>query len=516
MRVALVLVFFLFISNIQASHVMGGHFEVKNLGGNTYQIDFYGQIDCVNGVPGFGFTPNRVRLFENGTNTFIQFIDLTLGTLTIDTVQLGDSCYNPGLCVEEWHYSRTVNLPSNAVGYYLTYDICCRNIIIDNIIYPNFNGHTFYIEIPPSSIPSGNSSPVYQPYNVDAYFCIDKMKCYDLSAFDPDGDSLVYSIITPLDEDSTGKPFDSLKWKSGYDENNPLGGSGFMYMDSSTGQMCAKGGYFGEFVFTIKIEEYRNGVKIGEVHHDYQWEVLNCDMGTNINYPFLNDTQVVYIDEPFCIDIVAEDLTQPNDTLIILYSGNVLSNGAYLDLPAPVVTTTVNMYDFTYLDQLGNEVTDRIEGWKTPYSFNGIGKVGMQLCWNPIDCDLYELDSIYLDLITFSNRCVGSDTVPLRVNFKMFDGLSHEGTPNVFSPNGDGKNDYYKLIGKYQRCFDVLNAKIYNRWGRLVYETDDPDFAWDGNNFNGKPLEQGTYYILLQGFYGKTEVTDQFPVTLFR
>lgn len=502
--------------SVNASHVMGGHFEVKKLAGNSYQIDFFGQIDCLNGEPGFGFSPDSVRLFENGTNTFIQYLNLTFGTLTQNVIQLGDSCYTPQLCVEEWHYSYITNLPPNLNGYYLTYDICCRNSIIDNIIYPNFNGHTFYIQIPPSNTLLGNSSPVYQPYNRDAYFCVNQMKCYDLSATDPDGDSLVYSIERSLDEDNNGKPFDSSVWETGFTNQNPLGSGGFMFIDSSTGFLCAKAGMLGVFVFTIKIEEYRNGVKIGEVLHDYQWESLNCQLGSNIQYPFLNDTNVVYMDQPYCIDLVVEDLTQPNDTLIMLYSGNVLGFGANASLPTPIQLVPHYLYDFTYPNLAGNDVTTTIQGWQTPISFNGIGKAGMRFCWTPDDCSLYEEDSIYLDLVTYSNRCVGSDTSITRVNFKLFDGLSLEKTPNVFSPNGDGANDTYKLVGLYQRCFDVLNAQIFNRWGRLVYETNLPNFEWDGKNFNGKELEQGTYYIVLQGFFGKTEVTSQFPITLFR
>jgi gliding motility-associated-like protein len=50
--------------------------------------------------------------------------------------------------------------------------------------------------------------------------------------------------------------------------------------------------------------------------------------------------------------------------------------------------------------------------------------------------------------------------------------------PNVFTPNGDQVNDVFKPI--FYCPVQVLNLKIYNRWGELVFETRDPNGAWDG------------------------------------
>ena len=71
--------------------------------------------------------------------------------------------------------------------------------------------------------------------------------------------------------------------------------------------------------------------------------------------------------------------------------------------------------------------------------------------------------------------------------------------PNVFSPNGDGDNDFFTPIspgefGVYD--FDTFYIKIYNRWGELVFESTDPNFKWDGNSKQGKILSDGVYYYL--------------------
>lgn len=69
--------------------------------------------------------------------------------------------------------------------------------------------------------------------------------------------------------------------------------------------------------------------------------------------------------------------------------------------------------------------------------------------------------------------------------------------PEAFSPNGDGINDKFEIIGveKFPEC----ELNIYNRWGRLVYETVGYDNSWDGSmsdplTFGQKTLPQGTYF----------------------
>jgi gliding motility-associated-like protein len=72
--------------------------------------------------------------------------------------------------------------------------------------------------------------------------------------------------------------------------------------------------------------------------------------------------------------------------------------------------------------------------------------------------------------------------------------------PKVFTPNGDGINDVIKpiLLGiKQFVCF-----KVYNRWGNLIFETTDPNTAWDGNyRTQGQATE--TFQWLSEGYDAK-------------
>ena len=61
--------------------------------------------------------------------------------------------------------------------------------------------------------------------------------------------------------------------------------------------------------------------------------------------------------------------------------------------------------------------------------------------------------------------------------------------PNVFTPNGDGLNDLFTFKGRFISEGSIL---IYNRWGELIFETDDISTGWDGRTL-GKEAIMGTY-----------------------
>jgi len=67
--------------------------------------------------------------------------------------------------------------------------------------------------------------------------------------------------------------------------------------------------------------------------------------------------------------------------------------------------------------------------------------------------------------------------------------------PNVFTPDGDGRNDlFHPFPYRYVRSIDI---KIFSRWGLEVFTTTDPDINWNGNTDNtGKELPEGVYYYI--------------------
>ena len=85
--------------------------------------------------------------------------------------------------------------------------------------------------------------------------------------------------------------------------------------------------------------------------------------------------------------------------------------------------------------------------------------------------------------------------------------------PNAFSPNQDGENDEYRISGK---VVDGIELKIYNRWGELVFETDDVNKGWDGK-FNGKDVDPVVFvYHLTVTCIDKNEFLKKGNITVIR
>lgn len=103
----------------------------------------------------------------------------------------------------------------------------------------------------------------------------------------------------------------------------------------------------------------------------------------------------------------------------------------------------------------------------------------------------------YIVEVKNTERCSASDTVTIRIlcnSDQLF-------IPNSFTPNADGKNDYFTVLGNGASLIKLF--VIYDRWGNRVFErkdlaVDDPRARWDGN-YNGYPAPIGgfTYYMQL-------------------
>jgi len=110
----------------------------------------------------------------------------------------------------------------------------------------------------------------------------------------------------------------------------------------------------------------------------------------------------------------------------------------------------------------------------------------------------------FLDLLT---SCTVKDSVTITIfNCNVF-------VPNVFSPNGDGVNDYLYVRSL---CMKSMDFAVYDRYGNKVFETESVDVPWDGT-YHGKPSGVGTYMWYLTGVLDDgTHVSRSGNVTLIR
>jgi gliding motility-associated-like protein len=74
--------------------------------------------------------------------------------------------------------------------------------------------------------------------------------------------------------------------------------------------------------------------------------------------------------------------------------------------------------------------------------------------------------------------------------------------PNSFTPNRDDLNDTWRPVGSY---VSSITVSVYNRWGGLVYKTDEMGFAWDGT-IGGLDAPTGSYvyfieFVTVKGVY---------------
>jgi gliding motility-associated-like protein len=87
------------------------------------------------------------------------------------------------------------------------------------------------------------------------------------------------------------------------------------------------------------------------------------------------------------------------------------------------------------------------------------------------------------------------------------------GIPTAFSPNGDGVNDELKILGS---GFDKIDFKVFNRYGELVFETNDAEISWDGT-YKGKKQEMDVYtYYIKVVYLDKGVVEESGNISLLR
>lgn len=77
--------------------------------------------------------------------------------------------------------------------------------------------------------------------------------------------------------------------------------------------------------------------------------------------------------------------------------------------------------------------------------------------------------------------------------------------PNAFTPNSDGRNDSFRLLFDINKCrITDYHIKIFNRWGEMVFESDNADERWDGR-FNSNPMPSDVYVYFARYAYESEE-----------
>jgi gliding motility-associated-like protein len=93
--------------------------------------------------------------------------------------------------------------------------------------------------------------------------------------------------------------------------------------------------------------------------------------------------------------------------------------------------------------------------------------------------------------------------------------VSSVDVPSAFTPNGDGSNDIIYVRGWGIK--KLLEFSVYNRWGELMFTTNDINVGWDGT-FNGKPqnIDTYAYYVRVETYIDVAPLSKKGNFTLLR
>lgn len=213
-----------------------------------------------------------------------------------------------------------------------------------------------------------------------------------------------------------------------------------------------------------------------------------------INNAYL-PVEISFLDNNTGLEVPFENLPAGRYQLEISdYFGCRFADEVVLVDPEPFVIdvgqdTTVNLGQPLRLNAASNYQIANFE-W-TPEVI-GCGDNCLTLEWFPIESNSYRIDA------TSSEGCLASDSIFIEINKirKVF-------IPNVFSPNGDGVNDFFTVYGNDNLIREVASMQIFDRWGNLVFEKNNfppniPQEGWDGNfSQNKQSPENGVLVYLI-------------------
>ncbi|MCB9256855.1 MAG: hypothetical protein H6579_06985 [Chitinophagales bacterium] len=309
------LVFFLVSSQkTYATHALGGDIMYEVIGPNQYEVTLRVYRDC-NGINlGNSATITWTGSCGSGnaTATRISNLDITPICPSLPTACAGGS---GTLGIEEHTYVATITLPAGCTDIRFAYSLCCRNNSITTVTNPG--GENIYIFADHETGSVVNHSPVFN--NVPSpIVCVNQPVLYNHGVFDPDGDSLVFIQSNCYEANNN-----VIEYAAGFNGTNPLITANPIVVNPQTGAISFTPTSVQVGVMCIVVQEYRNGVFIGETIRDIQFTVVACSntppVSSGINNTPGNDSlnfvMNVCENNQVCFDISFSDVNMNNMTI---------------------------------------------------------------------------------------------------------------------------------------------------------------------------------------------------------
>jgi hypothetical protein len=321
--IAFLLCFFFNTLKAQTPTILGGEISYQCIGLNTYTVFLNVYADCLGAD-----LPDSVSLDLSssclGTNSGTLIMPKLAGfpiDITSNIFPGASSC-NGGTGtrgVKNYLYTDTLVLGASCSSMHLSWLSCCRNDSLNAILSPSTT--SFYLETTLNNIPViCNSSVVFSNYPIVGA-CVGIPSVYHQGAFDPDGDSLIFSLVSCLEDSS-----DAVSYLSGISGIFPFGAGNVTYIDPQTGQINYTVPAGLTSLICVVVEEVRGGVVISSTLREIAIIGLNCQINnipiiTGIDSTSSYDTTVL-VGQPFCFDIHGEDL-DANQQLLMSWNNGI-------------------------------------------------------------------------------------------------------------------------------------------------------------------------------------------------
>lgn len=301
----------LFFNRLSAAHIIGGEITYECLGWTngdpgtgtrTYQ--FYMNIyrDCQGGgadfdsAPGGSFPATVTIYTESDEEPYTVLVLPNPSRNTVNPQEDNPCVIVPSnVCVEQGVYTfPLLDLPVIDESYYITYQRCCRNNTISNILAPGDSGATYFMELTPAAQQVCNSSPTFNNF-APPVICANEPINFDHSATDPDGDQLVYEFCAPFlggglnfnmptamnglaPNPESRPPYDPVNFIGPfYNPTQPLGNNTDVNINVNSGLITGAPNAQGQFVVGVCVSEFRNGELLSVVRRDFQFNVTFCE-----------------------------------------------------------------------------------------------------------------------------------------------------------------------------------------------------------------------------------------------
>ena len=241
----------------KATHLMGGEIVAQQISGSQYQIVMTVYRDTA-GIP--MQTTAQFNISDSAGSTVASL------TTPYDSVLSGNTLPMYPYGVEVYFFIDTITF-TNSGTYTIGWSNCCRNGAIQNIATPL--SQSMFLQTDVTVFDSTSNSTPWFLVPASIFLPANTPWQYNPLPFDPDGDSLFWSLSQPLNALNTACPGYTLPPGT---VTNP------MTINPITGTITWTATMVGNFVTSVLVEEFRDGQKIGEIRRDMQFIVVQTSV----------------------------------------------------------------------------------------------------------------------------------------------------------------------------------------------------------------------------------------------